>query len=193
MTRGADFKIPEHRHEPLHLKLLNDDPSESSPLESPNARTRDTIAMLRRAGIAFAVAVVLYVGFYSCDHHLRNRHGPWQLTFYAEKNPGEGAWAASVTIDQPALGITNRTIRFSGVRLTQPAPVSTLQFESPADTLQVLPFGSLVFHDLMYLPGTLTFDFFGHQVELLPRVLIVEGTEHPWVSDRVLEIAGPAP
>lgn len=169
------------------------DPSEPSPLESPNARTRDTIAMLRRAGIAFAIAVVLYVGFYSCDHHLRNRHGPWRLTFSAEASRGgEGAGEASVTIDHPALGITNRTIRFSGARLTRAVPVSTLRFESP-DTLPVLPFGSLVFHDLMYLPGTLTFDFFGHQVELLPRVLIVDRTEHPWVSNRVLEIAGPAP
>ena len=43
----------------------------------------------------------------------------------------------------------------------------------------------------MYLPGTLTFDFFGHQVELLPRVLIIDKEEHPWQSGSRLKVSDP--
>ena len=158
--------------------------------------------MLRRAGIAFAIAITLYVGFYSCDRHLRQHRGSWEITFAPGPAPERSSGSISnsstrapsvgvlITINQPGLGITNQSILFSGAAVGNPPSTRTLLFESP-DTLPRLPFGSLVFHDLMYLPGTLTFDFFGHQVELLPRVLIIDKEEHPWQSGSRLKVSDP--
>ena len=54
-----------------------------------------------------------------------------------------------------------------------------------------MPFGRLFHADLTYLPGVVTFDLFAndsnathqgrrHEVELLPRGLVVNRTEYPW-------------
>ena len=45
-----------------------------------------------------------------------------------------------------------------------------------------VPFGQVLFTDLTYLPGTVSFEVFGHEVELLPRTLIVDRQEVPWKS-----------
>jgi len=34
--------------------------------------------------------------------------------------------------------------------------------------------------DLTFLPGTLTFDCFGHEIELIPRTLFINKTKYPW-------------
>jgi len=36
--------------------------------------------------------------------------------------------------------------------------------------------------DTTFLPGTVAFQLFGHEIELLPRVLIIDHEEHPWHS-----------
>ena len=46
-----------------------------------------------------------------------------------------------------------------------------------------VPYGRIRFQDLTYLPGTLTFDFYGHEVELLPRVLSINLKEYDWQPD----------
>ena len=42
--------------------------------------------------------------------------------------------------------------------------------------------------DTTFLPGTLTFQFFGHEIELLPRVLVLDRQEHPWRSGEVVTV-----
>jgi hypothetical protein len=42
--------------------------------------------------------------------------------------------------------------------------------------------------DPTFLPGTLTFRLFGHEIELLPRVLMLDHQEHLWRSDEVIRL-----
>jgi hypothetical protein len=60
----------------------------------------------------------------------------------------------------------------------------TLVFDHPITNI---PFGRVVYFDTTFLPGAVVFDFFGAQVQLLPRTLLVTNREIPWRSDlRVL-------
>ena len=43
--------------------------------------------------------------------------------------------------------------------------------------------GEIVFQDSTFLPGTLTLKLFGHMVEFLPRVMIIDRREVPWASN----------
>jgi hypothetical protein len=49
-------------------------------------------------------------------------------------------------------------------------------------------FGRVLYEDLTILPGVVTFDLFGHEIELLPRTLIINKKEIPWKSESVLEL-----
>jgi hypothetical protein len=62
-------------------------------------------------------------------------------------------------------------------------------FDDPTQTN--VPFGEVIFQDLTFLPGTVTFNFFGHEVELLPRTLIIDKQEHAWKTGEVISITGP--
>jgi hypothetical protein len=46
--------------------------------------------------------------------------------------------------------------------------------------------------DTTFLPGTLTFRLFSHELELLPRVLIIDHEEYPWVPGTNI-VLHPAP
>jgi hypothetical protein len=50
-----------------------------------------------------------------------------------------------------------------------------------------LPFGEMLLQDALYLPGTVTMRICGHQVEVLPRALIIDKKEHAWqTGDQVI-------
>lgn len=129
--------------------------------------------------IAFALAVVAYVGVFSCDQRLRERKGPWQVEFLAapEGHP-------MIRVSQHWLGITNVQIEFLEEQATN-APTA-LTFDRP---LQTPPFGTIKFEDLTYLPGSVAFDFFGHEVELLPRTLYLNKKERGWQSGATYQLA----
>ena len=129
------------------------------------------------------IAVVAYIGFFSCDRHLRERKGPWEVRFQTDSSARP--W---IIVNQPALRISNVKIAFPENRLLVTNLLTTVTFDSP---LKQSPFGKVIFHDLMYLPGTVTFDLFGHEIELLPRVLIIDHQEHPWRSDATIELHFP--
>ena len=126
------------------------------------------------------IAVVVYVGFFSCDKHLRERKGPWEITFQTDSSA-----IPETIVNQPALRISNVRIIFPENRLSVTNLLTTVAFDSP---MKQSPFGKVIFHDLMYLPGTVTFDLFGHEIELLPRVLIIDHREHPWKSGATIEL-----
>ena len=50
------------------------------------------------------------------------------------------------------------------------------------------PLGNRFFFDTTYLPGSITLDLFGHQVEVLPRTLILNFEERPWVEGELIEL-----
>lgn len=130
---------------------------------------------LKYAAIAFVSALVFYfLAFHLIEGRRKNR-GPWEVVFLTDHSGNP-----SVLLSHPRLKITNQALYFGGEKLGRRNMVKALHFDSP--TLTNLPFGRLIYHDLTFLPGALTFDFFGHEVELLPRTLVVDKKEIAWRS-----------
>ena len=126
--------------------------------------------------LAFALAAVGYaVLFYGIEAR-RTYRGPWEITFHqVDATP-------AITIQQPQLKITNVQILFPG----QPVPPgftnATIRFAEARAVPFAVPFGEVVFLDTTFLPGTVTLRLFGHEIEMLPRVLVVDHAECPWSS-----------
>ena len=130
--------------------------------------------MFKQVVMVFAGALVLYVAAYSFDRHLRLKNGPWEVAFTAETN-GD----AAIVVTEPKLNVAGLKIVFGGEKTAATNLPGRVVFDAPAKRL---PFGECIFDDLMYLPGTVTFNLFGHEIELLPRVLIINHQERPWTS-----------
>lgn len=135
--------------------------------------------VLKHFFLAFCLALLCYVSFYSCDRHLRLRKGPWSLTF---TNEDDGT--PSLVINQHAVGITNVVVQFVGESVT--LPPTTVSFWGPGVSV---PFGEVIFFDTTYLPGTVTFDLYGHKVELLRRTMVINFKEHAWQSGEVISLS----
>ena len=140
---------------------------------------------IKHFAFAFTIALLIYFVAYSGIEHRRTRKGPWQVTFtkLSADDP-------RVIINQPTLGLKNVEIVFAGATSSITNISTTLQFSQPRPVPYELPFGRCVFMDTTFLPGTLTFQLFGHEIELLPRVMIVDHKEHPWRSDSTLTLSG---
>ncbi len=128
--------------------------------------------------IAFGMALLGYILLYSCDRHVRSRKGAWEFTFASSAN-GEPV----LTIDQPHYGISKVRILIEGE--TFDGPTKRLRFDRPGISI---PFGETIFFDTTYLPGSVTFDLFGHEVEVLPRTLILNFNEHPWKVGELIRL-----
>lgn len=141
----------------------------------PHSSTEPTTtSSWRFFAIPAILALVGYVLLYGCDRHLRVHRGPWQVTF--DRTP-DGT--PLVRIDQPDLGISNVVVRFEGESLASPPPALPVQvrFDDPD---RPVPFGTLAFHDLMYQPGTVVLQCFGHEVQMLPKTLYLNRAPYPW-------------
>ncbi len=138
--------------------------------------------LLRFAGV-FVAALALYMVAYSWIEHRRTAKGPWRVTF-AQGTSG----VPVIMIQQSSLGISNVNVNFSGVS----APVDstnktqTLTFGSARAVPYPLPFGNCVYQDLTFLPGSVVFEMYGHEIELLPRVLVVDRQEKRWVPNSTI-------
>src|ERR1051325_1119643 len=129
--------------------------------------------------IGLLLAVGIYAGGFAFDQHLRIRRGPWEVTFTTEPSG-----APAIFVNQPKLNIANLKIVFDGESATN-APATVL-FDAPQ---KPVPFGKVKFEDLTYLPGTVTFDFFGHEIELLPRTLYLNRKAHSWISNEAITLS----
>jgi len=140
--------------------------------------------------VAFIIALVGYIFVYHFIENRRTRKGPWQVTF-----TDSPAGSPAIVINQPALGISNVQIQFPNPIITNQliAPVTNLLFNQPKPVPYDVPFGKCVFMDTTFQPGTLTFEFFGHEIELLPRVLILDRHEHPWKSREIITLTALSP
>jgi hypothetical protein len=130
--------------------------------------------LLKHLFVAFAIALVGYVAFFAFDSHMRLRHGPWVVDFQVTTNQ-----EPLLVINEPQLGIKNVRIILEGETVTN-AP-GVFSFDSP--TKRNIPYGRVRFHDLTYLPGTITLDLYGHEIELIPRALFLNTRETPWQSE----------
>lgn len=134
----------------------------------------------RHLAIAFGLAIVIYAAFFTCDQGVRKRKGGWDVTF------GTNSTASpAITVNHSGLGITNVQIVFLDEAATNTNTNARVIFDKPQ---QSVPFGRVKFEDLTYLPGSVAFDFFGHEVELLPRTLYLNKKEHPWKSGALFEL-----
>ena len=137
--------------------------------------------LLRHLVVPFAIALVLYVVFYTWIENRRTHKGPWAVTFTNDQSG-----APELLINQPSLAITNLQIMFPGETARTNA---TLSFRTPQQVPWDLPYGKCVFMDTTFLPGTITIDLFGHEIELIPRVLTIDQKEIPWVSNKIISVA----
>ena len=138
--------------------------------------------VLKHFIVAFLLALVGYVFFYLAIEHRRVAKGPWVVTF-ARTTAG----APRMTLEQQRLGIANVQVEFPGERVPEGSQAGTWRFDRVRAVPYPVPFGECVFMDSTFLPGTVTFRMFGHEIELLPRVLIIDHQEHRWISgDRVV-------
>src|SRR6266487_3492713 len=133
--------------------------------------------LLQHTLVAFGFALLVYVTFYTAIEHRRTRAGPWQVTFTHDTTS-----ARSIIINQPALGITNVQISFVSESNSLPEAARTLQFGEARAVPFEVPFGKCVFLDTTFLPGTIALNLYGHEVQLLPRVLTIDRVEHAWHS-----------
>ncbi len=136
---------------------------------------------LRPFLLALALAAIAYVIGFSFIQHRRSARGPWEVTFASEAN------SPSLVINQTRLGITNVRIAFTG---TPPATniTETVRFTEPHAVPPALPFGKCVFLDLLFQPGTVVLEAFGHQIQLMPRALTVDHVERAWRSGETITL-----
>jgi hypothetical protein len=128
--------------------------------------------------VFLVVAAFYFGGFYGLEY-LRVRKGPWEVTF----EPSVAAPA--IVIRQPSVGVENVRLIFPGESVTNPAQAGTVRFDK-IDKAAL--FGEVIYEDPMFLPGVMTFNLFGHEIELMPRVLVINKREVPWQSGAVLEV-----
>jgi hypothetical protein len=140
---------------------------------------------------AFVIAVIGYGLVYRFIENRRTRKGPWQVTF-----TNTSAGAPAIVINQPALSISNVEIEFSGGIATNDPSITSYQspvtnhfvFSQPKPVPYEVPFGRCIFMDTTFQPGTLTFQFFSHEIELLPRILVLDRHEHAWKSGEIITL-----
>lgn len=137
---------------------------------------------LRHFAIPFGIAVLVYIIFYTGIEHRRTRNGPWQVTF-----TNDAAGAPALLINQPKLGITNLQITFNG-ETNAYSTNALLVLAIPKPVPYDIPFGKCVFMDTTFLPGTIVFDVFGHEIQLIPRVLTIDKKEIPWQSNTTMGV-----
>ncbi len=142
-------------------------------------------SLFRHIIIPFSIAIVVYIVFYTAIEHRRTAKGPWRVTFASNGNH-----QAVLTIDQPALGITNAGIVIEDSASVSDTSSEVLTFAQPKPVPYDAPFGKCIFMDTTFLPGTLVLEMFGHEIQLLPRTLLIDRKEQGWHSDTIIRISG---
>jgi hypothetical protein len=132
--------------------------------------------ILKHFAIAGLIAIVFYVVGYSWLEHKRVDKGPWQITFRTD-----GAGTPEILIAQSNLNIF-QTVSFPSARTNANISKSIIFGQDPPE----LPFGQLIYQDPTFLPGTVTMKMFGHDVELLPRILTIDKKQYSWPSGDII-------
>lgn len=140
---------------------------------------QDKIA--RNVILTFVIAAAFYAGSFWLIEHRRQVNGPWRAFFRSDANA-----QPTLTVSHNKLGISNVTFAFEGEKLACSNLSATVIFDAPRTNV---PFGQVIFLDTTFLPGTVTFNLFGHEIELLPRTLIVNRKEVPWKSAATIRLS----
>ncbi len=132
----------------------------------------------RTVVLLFAVVLGLYLAVFFGIERARQHKGPWEVRFECN---AEGS--ALLIISQAKLGLSDVRIVIHGENATNATGrVSFDQVKRP------IPFGKVIYEDLTFLPGVVTFDLFGHEIELLPRALIADKKLVAWKSGATVDL-----
>lgn len=152
----------------------------ASVTNSPSHMESD--GLLKKLAITFTISVVAYFAIFHWIEHRRVSSGPWNVTFVTDTNA-----QPSVIIAQEKLKLSNLRITFPEQRWSESNLLRSIQYDTSKTNCG---FGEIVFQDPTFLPGTVTFNFFGHEVELLPRTLIIDKREYPWIPNDTIYVRG---
>ncbi|MBC8097216.1 MAG: hypothetical protein H7Y43_15535 [Akkermansiaceae bacterium] len=143
-----------------------------------------------KANGPFKILALLFVtvlAFYLIAYHTiegrRNRNGPWIVAF-----TNDLSGAPALRIDHPALAITNVQLVFPDAMLPTNFTAKTILFQRPRPVPFPLPMGECIFMDTTFLPGSVVMRMSGHEVQLIPRVLTINGREQPWKSGETIAL-----
>lgn len=137
-----------------------------------SAFTAKSIALLFVAVLAFYLAV-----FFGIEQSRKHR-GPWEVDF---RTNADGS--PVLMVSQTRLGLSDARIVIHGENAANASGrVSFDQVKRP------VPFGRVIYEDLTFLPGVVTFDLFGHEIELLPRALIADKKLVAWKSGATVDL-----
>lgn len=140
--------------------------------------------LFRHLVIPCVIAVLLYFISYTWIEHRRTWKGPWRVTF-----TNDVSGSPALLISQPTLAITNLQITFADGTNGSSSNV-LMALDTPKQVPYDIPFGKCVFMDTTFLPGTIVFDLFGHEIQLIPRVLTIDKTDIPWQSNERIIVNG---
>ena len=132
--------------------------------------------------LVFAASAIAYFAVFAYIEHRRTRNGPWSITFSTDDKG-----VPSLTVNEPKLQISGMKIRFLNQSLS--STNLTLTFNPPMPVPFEVPFGKCVFLDTTFQPGTVVLELFGHEIQLMPRVLTIDKKEIPWKSDDTISIS----
>jgi len=131
--------------------------------------------------VVAALAAVAYFGTFAFIENRRTRNGPWSVTFTTENST-----APTLVVNQPRLNIANLKIVFGNQKI---APTnSIIVFDPPKPVPFDVPFGACAFMDTTFQPGTVVLSLYGHEIQLMPRILTVDKKEIPWQSNFTVSI-----
>lgn len=165
-------------------------------------------SLFKHAMVAFGLTLAAYGFLFACDMRVRTRRGGWDVVFVSKTNgfpaivisqAALGLSNVTVFFQGDSVSALNSSAypaktdgRFSASSSAskgQPVAPTEQRWPDPLrnrvvfdKVLQPIPFGRRKFEDLTYLPGTLTFDFFGHELELMPRTMVANFQEIPWTN-----------
>jgi hypothetical protein len=129
----------------------------------------------KHLAIAFVAALGLYIIGFTWVEHRRSRLGPWEVSFIKEPQS-----PPVLRIQQHGLSVSDVEIELVGTQGDLPATNVHLSFEPGREVPFPVPFGQCVFMDPTFLPGTVTLEVLGQEIQMLPRILTVNGREHAW-------------
>lgn len=133
---------------------------------------------VKKVALLFAAVLAVYLALFFWIEKSRLTKGPWQVEFQAATG-GD----ATLVVAQPYLSITNARVIVHGENVTNTSAQVTFD-----RVKQPVPFGSVIFEDLTFLPGVVTFNLLGHEVELMPRALVVNKKLVPWQPGMTVEL-----
>ena len=125
--------------------------------------------------LTFVGALIFYFAAYAWLSKRQTGRGPWRVNF-ATNSSG----TPRLIIEHSTLGISNLTIEFNAERVPPTNTTGVVAFTRPK---QMTPFGAVAYDDLMFQPGIVALDCFGHLVEMAPVALGLNGVRIGWTNN----------